>query len=287
MGDACLCSAVRTPSVRRSVGSAEHCREAARTAVLIAGLPVSVPGVAVNRLCGSSLQAAMDASRLVETGDATAEYFRTGRRRCRPGSSGSSRHPGGRLGHAQEPPSPHAVPRGGRSAPEPPASWAPCLHGSRGPTCLVRSQRRRARPVAHGPPPGRPGSQVGRTSQRLGARGPGGRCRWVQGSCSETHPGHWAPTMPKPEESGPLVAAFRSAALPGRSSRAGWRARMQAVAAVGNNCCALAERADHARPLRVRPSAAPTTISPHAARPRASRRADPHEPSLDPRSATT
>jgi acetyl-CoA acetyltransferase family protein len=39
-------------------------------AVLLAGLPVSVPGVTVNRLCGSSLQAAMDASRLVETGDA-------------------------------------------------------------------------------------------------------------------------------------------------------------------------------------------------------------------------
>src|SRR5262249_28176614 len=41
-----------------------------RMAVLLAGLPVSVPGVTVNRLCGSSLEAAMNASRLVETGDA-------------------------------------------------------------------------------------------------------------------------------------------------------------------------------------------------------------------------
>src|ERR1700755_2299004 len=46
-------------------------RNVGRMAVLLAGLPVSVPGVTVNRLCGSSLQAAMDASRLVETGDAT------------------------------------------------------------------------------------------------------------------------------------------------------------------------------------------------------------------------
>ena len=48
----------------------EDNRNVARMAVLLAGLPVSVPGVTVNRLCGSSLQAAMDASRLVETGDA-------------------------------------------------------------------------------------------------------------------------------------------------------------------------------------------------------------------------
>ena len=51
-------------------GAGEDNRNVARTAGLLAGLPVSVPGVTVNRLCGSSLQAAMDASRLVETGDA-------------------------------------------------------------------------------------------------------------------------------------------------------------------------------------------------------------------------
>ena len=51
-------------------GAGEVNRNVARMAVLLAGLPVSVPGVTVNRLCGSSLQAAMDASRLVETGDA-------------------------------------------------------------------------------------------------------------------------------------------------------------------------------------------------------------------------
>ena len=51
-------------------GAGEDNRNVARMAVLLAGLPVSVPGVTVNRLCGSSLQAAMDAARLVETGDA-------------------------------------------------------------------------------------------------------------------------------------------------------------------------------------------------------------------------
>jgi acetyl-CoA acyltransferase len=51
-------------------GAGEDNRNVGRMAVLLAGLPVSVPGVTVNRLCGSSLQAAMDASRLVEAGDA-------------------------------------------------------------------------------------------------------------------------------------------------------------------------------------------------------------------------
>jgi len=39
-------------------------------ATLLAGLPVSVPATTVNRLCGSSLDAAMMASRMIETGDA-------------------------------------------------------------------------------------------------------------------------------------------------------------------------------------------------------------------------
>ncbi|QJU52731.1 thiolase family protein [Herbiconiux sp. KACC 21604] len=47
----------------------EDNRDVARMAVLLAGLPTSVPGVTVNRLCGSSLQAVMDASRAVESGD--------------------------------------------------------------------------------------------------------------------------------------------------------------------------------------------------------------------------
>src|SRR3954470_575841 len=48
----------------------EDNRNVARMAVLLAGLPTSVPGSTVNRLCGSSLDAAMQASRAVETGDA-------------------------------------------------------------------------------------------------------------------------------------------------------------------------------------------------------------------------
>jgi acetyl-CoA acetyltransferase family protein len=48
----------------------EDNRNVARMAVLLAGLPTSVPGTTVNRLCGSSLDAAMQAARMVETGDA-------------------------------------------------------------------------------------------------------------------------------------------------------------------------------------------------------------------------
>jgi acetyl-CoA acetyltransferase family protein len=51
--------------------SGEDNRDVARMAVLLAGLPTSVPGVTLNRLCGSGLEAAIDASRAVETGDAS------------------------------------------------------------------------------------------------------------------------------------------------------------------------------------------------------------------------
>ena len=51
-------------------GAGEENRNVARMAVLLAGLPTTVPGTTVNRLCGSGMQAVMDASRLLETGDA-------------------------------------------------------------------------------------------------------------------------------------------------------------------------------------------------------------------------
>jgi acetyl-CoA acetyltransferase family protein len=51
-------------------GAGEDNRNVARMSALLAGLPTSVPGNTVNRLCGSSLDAAMQASRAVETGDA-------------------------------------------------------------------------------------------------------------------------------------------------------------------------------------------------------------------------
>jgi acetyl-CoA acyltransferase len=51
-------------------GAGEDNRNVARMATLLAGLPVSVPGSTVNRLCGSGLDAAMIASRMIETGDA-------------------------------------------------------------------------------------------------------------------------------------------------------------------------------------------------------------------------
>jgi 3-oxoadipyl-CoA thiolase len=48
----------------------EDNRNVARMAALLAGLPVTVPGVTVNRLCGSGMQAVADAARLVATGEA-------------------------------------------------------------------------------------------------------------------------------------------------------------------------------------------------------------------------
>ncbi len=51
-------------------GAGEDNRNVGRMAVLLAGLPVSVPATTVNRLCGSSLDAAILASRTVESGDA-------------------------------------------------------------------------------------------------------------------------------------------------------------------------------------------------------------------------
>ncbi|MEU7882431.1 thiolase family protein [Microbispora bryophytorum] len=51
-------------------GAGEDNRNVGRMAVLLAGLPVTVPATTVNRLCGSSLDAAMIGSRTVESGDA-------------------------------------------------------------------------------------------------------------------------------------------------------------------------------------------------------------------------
>ncbi|HWO25997.1 MAG TPA: acetyl-CoA C-acyltransferase [Kofleriaceae bacterium] len=48
----------------------EDNRNVARMSALLAGLPVAVPGVTVNRLCGSGMQAVADAARLIATGDA-------------------------------------------------------------------------------------------------------------------------------------------------------------------------------------------------------------------------
>ena len=47
----------------------EDNRNVARMAVLLAGLPVTVPGGTVNRLCGSGLMAVNDAARSIQVGD--------------------------------------------------------------------------------------------------------------------------------------------------------------------------------------------------------------------------
>lgn len=51
-------------------GAGEDNRDVARMAVLLAGLPTSVPGVTVNRLCGSGMEAVIEASRAIAVGDA-------------------------------------------------------------------------------------------------------------------------------------------------------------------------------------------------------------------------
>lgn len=51
-------------------GAGEDNRNVARMAGLLAGLPTSIPGTTLNRLCGSGLDAVMSASRSIETGDA-------------------------------------------------------------------------------------------------------------------------------------------------------------------------------------------------------------------------
>jgi acetyl-CoA acyltransferase len=63
-------SAVEEVILGNANGAGEENRNVARMAGLLAGFPASVPGSTVNRLCGSSLDAAMTGSRMIETGDA-------------------------------------------------------------------------------------------------------------------------------------------------------------------------------------------------------------------------
>ncbi|MUN62320.1 acetyl-CoA C-acyltransferase [Kocuria sediminis] len=51
-------------------GAGEENRNVARMATLLAGLPMGIPGTTVNRLCGSSLDAAIIASRQIGAGEA-------------------------------------------------------------------------------------------------------------------------------------------------------------------------------------------------------------------------
>lgn len=51
-------------------GAGEDNRNVARMAALLAGLPTSIPGTTVNRLCGSGMEAIIQSSRAIETGDA-------------------------------------------------------------------------------------------------------------------------------------------------------------------------------------------------------------------------
>ncbi|MBB5084144.1 thiolase family protein [Nonomuraea endophytica] len=53
-------------------GAGEDNRNVARMAALLAGLPVSTPGATVNRLCGSGMEAVIQAYRAIAMGDASA-----------------------------------------------------------------------------------------------------------------------------------------------------------------------------------------------------------------------
>lgn len=55
-----------------SNGAGEDNRNIARMSSLLAGLPVSIPGVTVNRLCGSSAEALVQAARMIRSGDGNA-----------------------------------------------------------------------------------------------------------------------------------------------------------------------------------------------------------------------
>src|SRR3954467_4109237 len=48
----------------------EDNRSGGRVALLLGGLPVTVPGATVNRLCGSGLQAVIDGARAIAVGEA-------------------------------------------------------------------------------------------------------------------------------------------------------------------------------------------------------------------------
>jgi acetyl-CoA acetyltransferase family protein len=52
-------------------GAGEENRDVARMASLLTGLPTSVPGATVNRLCGSGMEAAVGANRAIAVGDAS------------------------------------------------------------------------------------------------------------------------------------------------------------------------------------------------------------------------
>ncbi|KRV50449.1 beta-ketoadipyl CoA thiolase [Wenjunlia vitaminophila] len=52
-------------------GAGEENRDVARMAVLLAELPVTVPGTTVNRLCGSGMEAVIQAARAIAVGDAS------------------------------------------------------------------------------------------------------------------------------------------------------------------------------------------------------------------------
>ena len=60
-----------TSSFGNANGAGEENRNVARMATLLAGLPTGVPGATVNRLCGSGMEATIQANRAILAGDAS------------------------------------------------------------------------------------------------------------------------------------------------------------------------------------------------------------------------
>jgi acetyl-CoA acyltransferase len=63
-------SAIDDVYIGNGNGAGEENRNVGRMALLLAGLPTSVPGATTNRLCGSGLEAVVQASRAIAVGDA-------------------------------------------------------------------------------------------------------------------------------------------------------------------------------------------------------------------------
>ena len=65
----------------------EDNRNVGRMAILLAGLPVTVPGATVNRLCGSGLMALNDGARGVGRASGSGGVAFVTRAACRPGAA--------------------------------------------------------------------------------------------------------------------------------------------------------------------------------------------------------
>ncbi len=154
-------------------GAGEENRNVARMASLLAGLPTSVPGATANRLCGSGMEAVLNASREIAVGDAVDRD----RRRCRVDDPRPVGRAEARSAVRARPPADaldHARLADGQPAPSGAMDGRP-RRGRRDPRRRVRrspaSSRTSSRSAATSAPPrrGQPGASTPRSSRPFGA----------------------------------------------------------------------------------------------------------------------